>query len=79
MTHLPQFEKTSTRPNRYKAWSVTSMLALQVAALSGGALAATAAFARQPFNFSWVVPSALAGVLVFIAQFLLYRRLFLRP
>lgn len=66
--------KTSTLPSRYKAWSVSYMLAVQVAGLSAGALAAAVAFAGISFNFSWGWLAGLAGVGYFILQLALYRQ-----
>lgn len=82
--HFPAIEpalrwKTSTLPKRFKTWSVSYMLACQVAALGGGALAAAAAFAGLAFNFPWVLPAAGSGALFFLSQMIIYRRLLLHP
>lgn len=83
LQHTPELSgafawRSATLPNRYKPWSVGFMLALQVAALGAGALAAAVVFAGASFRFSVNLPAGIAFVVYFILQITIYRRLLVR-
>lgn len=67
--------RTATIPVKYKPWSVAYLLALQVAVLSTGTLAAAVLFMGLYFGHLWWWQSALAGVLFLVVQMWLHRRM----
>lgn len=63
---------TSSLPDKFKPWSISSLMAMQVALLGGVTLGAAVMFLGRGFEGWWWPWAILAGVLVFGIQVALY-------
>lgn len=66
--------RTSTIPARYKAGSISHLLAVQVALISAGMLGAATAFGGLALGQNWAIPAVMAAVAAFVALLALYRQ-----
>ena len=67
--------RSSTIPARYKPWSLSFMLAGQVALLDGATLGAVVVFAGLADGLNWWIYAILVGLVFFVFQLFLYQKL----
>lgn len=70
--------KMESIPPRFKPWSISFLLMLQVALLGGAALGAAVIFWGQAWGNRWEVAGFVAGLVFVVAQVALYRALLRR-
>lgn len=68
----------TTLPAKFKPWSISFLLALQVAILGGVSLGGMVIFAGLTYNALWWGPAIILGLICTAAEMLLYWRLLRR-